>query len=34
MKFEMEIVKFNAQDVITTSGPACSNQLPDDCDVN
>lgn len=36
MKFELEIVMFNAADVITTSGTTpCgdNNDLPDDCAV-
>ena len=28
MKFELEIVKFNAADVITTSGVTCEGYVP------
>lgn len=30
MKFELEIVKFNVADVITTSAPACGTELPEE----
>lgn len=32
MKFELEIVKFNVADVITTSGGAGGNTGSNDCD--